>query len=261
VKVTILGCGGSGGVPLITGDWGRCNPANPKNRRRRVSALVEQSDTTILIDTSPDLRAQFLDAGATRLDAVLYTHEHADHSHGIDELRALGHGRSAPIPAYGTAETLALLRQRFRYIFEQSGDGSAVLYRPLLEARPVRGPFVIDGIAVTPFVQDHGYGATTTGYRIGGMAYSTDVVGLDDAAFAVLRDLDLWIVDCLRDDPHPTHAHFELTLTWIARAKPKRAVLTHLNHLLDYDDLASRCPPGVEPGYDGLVVEIPDHPA
>lgn len=261
MKVTVLGCGGSGGVPLITGDWGRCNPANPRNRRRRVSALIQQGDTTIVIDTSPDIRAQFLDAGVRHLDAVLYTHEHADHCHGIDELRAFGHGRNnATIPAYGTAETLALLRHRFRYIFEQSSDGSGVLYRPLLEARLVNGPFTVAGLSVTPFVQDHGYGTTTTGYRIGGMAYSTDVVGLDDAAFAVLADLDLWIVDCLRYEPHPTHAHFELALSWIARAKPQRAILTHLNHMIDYDDLAARCPPGVEPGYDGLMAQIDDAP-
>jgi phosphoribosyl 1,2-cyclic phosphate phosphodiesterase len=258
MKVTVLGCGGSGGVPLITGDWGRCNPANPRNRRRRVSVLIEQGDTTILVDTSPDLRAQFLEAGVTHLDAVLYTHEHADHCHGIDELRAFGHGRKGVIPAYGTAETMALLRQRFRYIFEQPAGGAGVLYRPLLEARVIDGPFAVGGIPVTPFVQDHGYGTTTTGYRIGGMAYSTDVVGLDDSAFVVLAGLDLWIVDCLRYEPHPTHAHFERTLSWIARARPKRAILTHLNHTLDYDDLASRCPPGVEPGYDGLVMEIAD---
>jgi len=216
MKVTVLGCGGSGGVPLITGDWGHCNPNNPRNRRRRVSVLVEQGDTTVLIDTSPDLRAQFLDAGVTRLDAVLYTHEHADHCHGIDELRAFGHaGRHVPIPAYGAAETLALLQQRFGYIFKQPEGGS-------------------------------------------GSLYSTDVVGLDDAAFAVLADLDLWIVDCLRYEPHPTHAHFDLALSWIVRAKPKRAILTHLNHMIDYDDLASRCPQGVEPGYDGLSVEIRD---
>ncbi len=257
MKVTILGCGGSGGVPLITGDWGRCNPLNPRNRRRRVSALVEQDGTTILIDTSPDLRAQFLDARVTSLDAVLYTHEHADHCHGIDELRAFGHGRKdRPIPAYGTVETLDLLIQRFRYIFEQSGGGSGTLYRPLLAACAIDGPFTIGGIRVIPFAQDHGFGATTTGYRIGGVAYSTDVVGLDDAAFAVLAGLDLWIVDCLRYEPHPTHAHFDLTMSWIARARPKRAILTHLNHMLDYDDLATRCPSGVEPGYDGLVVDI-----
>jgi len=258
MKVTILGCGGSGGVPLINGSWGRCDPANPRNRRRRVSVLVEQGDSTILIDTSPDLRAQFLDADVKRLDAVLYTHEHADHCHGIDELRALGHDRDGvPIPAYGTAETLDLLKHRFRYIFEQPAGGSGTLYRPLLQAVPMNGAFAIGDVPVTPFVQDHGFGATTTGYRVGRMAYSTDVVGLDDAAFAVLTNLDLWIVDCLRYEPHPTHAHFELTLSWIERARPKRAVLTHLNHTLDYDELRSRCPPGVEPGYDGMVFVVP----
>lgn len=258
MKVTVLGCGGSGGVPLINGSWGRCNPLNPKNRRRRVSVLVEGDDKTILIDTSPDLRLQLLDAGVRRLDVVLYTHDHADHCHGIDELRAFGHDRKGvPIPAYGTAETLDLLTHRFRYIFEQSTDGSSALYRPLLEPRPIDGAFSIGTLRVQPFVQDHGYGTTTTGYRMGGMAYSTDVVGLDDAAFAVLSGLDLWIVDCLRYEPHPTHAHFDLTLSWIARAQPKRAVLTHLNHMLDYDELASRCPPGVEPGFDGMVIEVP----
>lgn len=258
MKITLLGCGGSGGVPLINGDWGRCSPANPKNRRRRVSILVEQGGTVVLVDTSPDLRAQFLDAGVKRLDAILYTHDHADHCHGIDELRAFGHARKGvPIPAYGTAQTLDLLKRRFRYIFEQPQDGSGALYRPLLEVRPISGPFAIAGMSVIPFEQDHGFGATTTGYRIGRMAYSTDVVDLDDAAFAALADLDLWIVDCLRYEPHPTHAHFELTLSWIERAKPKRAVLTHLNHMLDYDELASRCPPGVDPGYDGLTLVVP----
>lgn len=259
MKVTILGCGGSGGVPLINGHWGRCDPNNPKNRRRRVSVLIEQGGTTLLIDTSPDLRAQFLDAGVRRLDAVLYTHEHADHCHGIDELRAFGiDRRDTPIPAFGSAETMAILHQRFGYIFEQPQGGSGVLYRPLLRAHVVNGPFTIGGVCVTPFIQDHGYGTTTIGYRLGGMAYSTDVVGLDDAAFAELEELELWIVDCLRYEPHPTHAHFDLTMSWIARAKPRRAILTHLNHTVDYGDLASRCPPGVEPGYDGMVIKIPD---
>ena len=137
-----------------------------------------------------------------------------------------------PIPAYGTAETLALLQQRFGYIFEQPKGGSGSLYRPLLQAQVINGSFTIEGVLVRPFVQDHGFGATTTGYRLGRMAYSTDVVDLDDAAFAVLADLDLWVVDCLRYEPHPTHAHFDLTMSWIARAKPQRAILTHLNHMI-----------------------------
>jgi phosphoribosyl 1,2-cyclic phosphate phosphodiesterase len=259
MKVTVLGCGGSGGVPLINGQWGLCNPNNPRNRRRRVSVLVEQGGTAVLIDTSPDLRAQFLDAGVKELDAVLYTHEHADHCHGIDELRGFSRDRrDTPIPAFGSAETMTILHQRFGYIFEQPQGGSGVLYQPLLSAHVVHGPFTIGGIRVTPFVQDHGFGTTTTGYRLGAMAYSTDVVGLDDAAFAVLEGLELWIVDCLRYEPHPTHAHFDLSLSLIAQARPRRAVLTHLNHMVDYDELASRCPAGVEPGYDGLVIELPD---
>jgi phosphoribosyl 1,2-cyclic phosphate phosphodiesterase len=259
MRITVLGCGGSGGVPLIGGNWGRCNPDNPKNRRRRVSVLVEQGDTTVLIDTSPDLRAQLLDAGATRIDAVLYTHDHADHCHGIDDLRFLRRNLEAPpIPAYGAAETMAALSHRFDYIFRQSEQGSGVLYKPFLKARKITGPFAIDDIPVTAFEQQHGYGTVTLGYRLGRMAYSTDVVDLPEAAFAELTGLDLWIVDCLRYEPHPTHAHFEKTLGWIDRLKPKHAVLTHLNHMIDYDDLAARCPQGVEPGYDGLVVEIPD---
>ena len=260
MRVTILGCGGSGGVPLLGLGWGACDPANPRNRRRRVSILVEQGDATILVDSSPDLRQQLLDAGCDRLDAVLFTHDHADHSHGIDDLRFVKRPSGGPLPAYGDAATLATLAGRFDYIFRQKEIGSGILYRPFLERRQLAGPFAVAGLPVTPFEQDHGYDTKTVGYRIGNMAYSTDVVGLSDAAFEVLAGLDLWVVDCLRFEPHPTHAHFDLTMQWIERARPRRAVLTHLNHMVDYDVLAARCPPGVEPGYDGLVVEVPDFP-
>lgn len=257
-RLIVLGCGGSGGVPLIGGDWGRCNPANPRNRRRRVSILVEMEGRDILVDTSPDLRAQLLDAGVTKVDAVLYTHDHADHTHGIDDLRFLSRETGGPaIPAYGAARTLRIIEERFGYIFRQATEGSSILYRPFLAGRIVTGSFRIGPVEVVPFEQGHGYGTTTTGYRIGNVAYSTDVVELDEAAFAVLRDLDVWVVDCLRFEPHPTHAHFKRTLEWIERAKPRRAVLTHMNHTLDYDEVAARCPPGVEPGYDGMVIELP----
>src|SRR5262249_16916949 len=183
------------------------------NRRRRVSILVEQGGTTILVDTSPDLRLQFLDAGVRRLDAILYTHDHADHCHGIDELRAFGHDPAGkPIPAYGTRETRRCRRQRFGYVFRQAKRGSSVLYRPLLEPRVLDGPFTIEGIPIVPFEQDHGLGTYTTGFRLGRIAYSTDVVGLNDAAFEALTGLELWIVDCLRYEPHPTHAHFDRTM-------------------------------------------------
>jgi phosphoribosyl 1,2-cyclic phosphate phosphodiesterase len=258
MRVTVLGCGGSGGVPLVGEGWGACNPTNPKNRRRRVSILVEQGDTAILVDASPDLRQQLLDAECHRLDAVFFTHDHADHSHGIDDLRFVKRPPGGTLPAIGDGATLASLSERFGYIFRQSTVGSGTLYRPFLRAVELAGPFTLGGIKVRPFEQDHGHGSKTIGYRIGNMAYSTDVVELSEAAFAALAGLDLWVVDCLRFEPHTTHAHFAKTLGWIERVRPKHAVLTHLNHMADYDAVASRCPPGVEPAYDGLVIDIPD---
>ncbi len=258
MRVTVLGCGGSGGVPLIGGIWGSCNPANPKNRRRRVSIHVEIGGQSILVDASPDLRQQLLDADIGHLDAVLFTHEHADHCHGIDDLRFLRPDPKAPpLEAWATPKTMDALKARFAYIFRQNQVNSGVLYRPFLAGRDVTGPFRIGAVDVIPFEQQHGFGSVTTGYRMGPMAYSTDVVGFDERAFEILAGLDLWIVDCLRFEPHPTHAHFDLTMAWIERLRPKRALLTHLNHMIDYDELARRCPPGVEPAYDGLTVELP----
>jgi phosphoribosyl 1,2-cyclic phosphate phosphodiesterase len=259
MKVTVLGCGSSGGVPVAGrepgGYWGNCDPANRKNRRRRVSVLVEQGETKLLIDTSPDLRLQMLDAGIEGLDAVLYTHAHGDHCHGLDDLRFLVYERGAAIPAYMDAATRTNLTRRFDYAFASSADPES-LYRPLLDDRVIEGPVTIGGLEVVPFVQGHGPGETSLGYRLGPAAYSTDVADLDDKAFETLEGVRLWIVDCLRLEPHPTHTHFEKTLSWIQRVKPKRAVLTHMNHTLDYDTLAALCPPGVEPGYDGLEIEL-----
>jgi phosphoribosyl 1,2-cyclic phosphate phosphodiesterase len=258
MRVTVLGCGGSGGVPLIGGIWGSCNPANPKNRRRRVSIHVAIGGQSILVDASPDLRQQLLDADILHLDAVLFTHEHADHCHGIDDLRFLRpDSKAPPLEAWATPKVMEALKTRFAYIFRQNPVNSGVLYHPFLAARTVTGPFTVGAVAVIPFEQQHGFGTVTTGYRMGPMAYSTDVVGLDERAFEVLAGLDLWIVDCLRFEPHPTHAHFDLTMSWIERLRPKRALLTHLNHMIDYDEVARRCPPGVEPAYDGLTVELP----
>ncbi len=258
MKVTVLGCGGSGGVPLADGTpggyWGDCDPSNPKNRRRRVSILVETRDATILVDASPDLRAQLLDAAVARIDAVLMTHAHADHCHGLDELRSMIRRGRTPIPTYMSPQTRAILTQRFDYVFTSSCDPENI-YPPMLEDRSLDGAFTLSSTKVVPFVQGHGK-ETSTGFRIGDVAYSTDVVSLDEAAFAALEGLELWIVDCLRERPHPTHAHLELTLEWIARAKPKRAVLTHMNQEADYEALKAMCPPGVEPGYDGMVIEV-----
>ncbi len=250
----MLGCGSSGGVPLLGPDWGHCDPINPKNRRRRVSVLVEEGDTAILLDTSPDLRAQLLDARVQRLDAVVWTHHHADHMNGIDDLRPLNRLMKAPIDVYGSASTLAHIRQSFGYVFEPVAP-DAVFYKPYLVPHEITGPFRVGGLTVTPFQQDHGF-STTLGFRIGDFAYSTDVKSLDEQAFAALAGVELWIVDCLRDAPHPTHSHFAQTMDWIRRVKPRRAVFTHMNHEADYQTWAMRLPPGVEPGYDGLAIEL-----
>ncbi len=250
-RVTILGCGSSGGVPRIGNDWGDCNPDNPKNERTRASIFVEQGSTKLLVDTSPDLRKQLLDNDFSDFDAVLYTHGHADHSHGIDDVRTLFRTHGRRYPAYASHDTFDTLRSRFSYAFEPESEW----YEPFFEAHTADGPFTIGDIEVVPFEQDHG-GLTSTGYRFGPIAYSTDLIGLDDAALEVLRGVDTWIVQALRDEPHPLHAHTEMTLAWIHRIKPRRAVLTHMTAFLDYDELAGRLPAGVEPAYDGMVIEI-----
>jgi phosphoribosyl 1,2-cyclic phosphate phosphodiesterase len=254
MRVRILGCGGSGGVPLVGGVWGACDPAEPRNRRRRASILVEDGTTTLLVDTSPDLREQLLDAGTKRLDAVLFTHAHADHLHGIDDLRSMNRLMRAMLPAYADARTLATIEGRFEYVFRPLEEGAA-FYKPTLIPHAIEGKFSVGGIDIVPFVQDHGF-TKTLGFRIGGMAYSTDVVDLDEAAFATLAGIELWIVDCLRYEPHPTHSHLEKTLAWIERVGPRRAVLTHMDIPLDYATLRSKLPPGVEPAYDGLTLEF-----
>ncbi len=258
MKITVLGCGGSGGVPFADGtpggNWGDCDPEDPRNRRRRVSILVEQGGTTLLVDASPDLRAQLLDAGPGPIDAVLFTHSHADHSHGLDELRTMTYARGGPIDAYMDRPTQEALTRRFDYAFTSSYDPNG-FYTPILNDVPIDGPFEVGGIRVVPFVQQHGR-ETSLGFRFGDTAYSTDVSGLDETAFSILDGVKLWILDCLRERPHPTHCHLERSLEWIARVGPARAVLTHMNHQIDYQDLTRRCPPGVEPAYDGMVLEV-----
>ena len=256
MRVTVLGCGASTGVPTIGPNWGRCDPTDPRNRRRRVSVLVEIGRVVILIDTSPDLREQLLDAGVTRLDAVVVTHAHADHLHGIDDLRSVNRLMQRPIPLYADAKTLTEIGQRFGYVLEPISEPGRY-YKPTLVPHEIGGPFDIGGISIAPFIQDHGF-STTLGLRIGRFAYSTDVVELDDAAFAVIEGVELWIVDCLRREPHPTHSHLAKTLSWIGRVRPRRAVLTHMDQSLDYRELSAELPKGIEPGQDGLVIELSD---
>ncbi|HEY8571438.1 MBL fold metallo-hydrolase [Phenylobacterium sp.] len=262
LEITILGCGSSGGVPRADGEWGACDPSNPKNRRSRCSLLVRrrgegaEQETTVIVDTSPDLRVQTAEAGAKRLDAVLLSHDHADQVHGLDDVRAFFLRQRARIPCFMDAATDATMMRRFGYIFEGEGGYPAICDR---RAIPPHGTtWDIEGpsgpIPVRTFDQDHGE-VRSVGYRFGGVAYSSDVVNLDEAAFAALEGLDVWIVDALRYRPHPTHAHVERTLEWIARVKPRRAILTNLHIDLDYETLSKELPPGVDVAYDGLRFE------
>jgi phosphoribosyl 1,2-cyclic phosphate phosphodiesterase len=256
MRVTMLGCGPSWGVPMIGDVWGACDPAEPRNRRRRVSILVEEGGATLLVDTSPDLRAQLLDAGVRGLDAVLYTHAHADHLHGLDDLRSVNRLTQKPLPVFADARTLQEIRTRFGYVFAPLRHGArGGFYKPVLEPVEITGPFEAAGIPVTPFVQDHGF-SPTLGFRFGRFAYSTDVIRLDEAAFAVLAGIEVWIVDCIRCEPHVTHSHLAQTLDWIARVKPRRAILTHMDESLDYASLRASLPAGVEPGHDGLSLTV-----
>jgi phosphoribosyl 1,2-cyclic phosphate phosphodiesterase len=264
LRVTILGCGTSGGVPRIGNLWGACDPDNPKNNRRRCSLLVERigegGKTTVLVDTSPDIRQQLLEAGVGWLDGVLYTHDHADHCHGIDDLRMVAYNGRRRVDIYHDAATGQILRQRFDYCFE-SPTGSE--YPAILSHHDIRAGevFSIEGaggaIVTLPFVQRHGQGETL-GFRFGRIAYSPDVNDLPDASLPHLEGLDVWIVDALRHTPHPSHFTVEQALSWIERLKPKRAILTHMHLDLDYATLASELPQGIEPAYDGMVLEAED---
>jgi phosphoribosyl 1,2-cyclic phosphate phosphodiesterase len=257
MKLTVLGCGPSGGVPLVGNVWGQCDPDNPKNSRLRTSLLIEDGERTILIDTSPDMRQQLLRAHVSDINAVLYTHAHSDHLHGIDDLRPLYFGgRLKAFPLYGYEETLAEIQKSFSYLFASIEDPhKARVYPRICEAHPIKGAFELFGTRILAFDQDHGHGITT-GYRFDNFAYSTDVKALDEKAFEALEGVDTWFVDCLDRDPRPTHANLELTLSWIERVKPRRAILIHMNHTLDYETLKAELPQGVEPAYDGMVVEI-----
>jgi phosphoribosyl 1,2-cyclic phosphate phosphodiesterase len=260
LTVTILGCGSSGGVPRPALGWGACNPQNPKNRRRRCSLLVERTNkdrrTRILVDTSPDLREQLLDADVDWLDAVLFTHEHADHTHGIDDLRGLVIHRRRRIDVYFDELTAKVMSDRFGYCFvAPPGSG----YPPILnEHRLSPGHAVtVEGeggpIVALPFLQDHG-DIPSLGFRFGGLAYSSDLVDLPAESVAALAGIDIWIVDALRYTPHPSHFSLEQALEWIDRIKPKHAILTNMHSDLDYVELKSKLPPNVEPAYDGMRI-------
>lgn len=251
MKLTVLGCGTSGGVPKIPEYWGACDPENPKNRRRRASILVEDGETVILVDTTPDLREQVLSARIKHLDAVLYTHDHADHTHGIDDLRGFFQASRQKIPVYGDPQTIDLLKSRFSYIFKSENG-----YPAICSARVISGATSINGVNIVPFEQGHGAGLSL-GYRFGDMAYSTDLDRMPESAFEALEGVKVWVVDALRYEPHPTHSHLEQTLRWIDRVKPELAVLTHMTWDMDYETLKAELPEGVVPAYDGMVISRP----
>ena len=252
MRARILGCGTSSGVPRIGNDWGACDPAEPRNRRRRASILVETATTRILVDTGPDLREQLLDADVADVDAVIWTHDHADHCHGIDDLRQLFHARGEPVAAYARPWTLHALRSRFVYAFEGK-DG----YPPIVAGRDLPDSFSIGDIAVSCADQPHG-SITSVGLRFEGdgcsIGYATDFNAMTDAMEHIYRDLDIWVVDALRRRPHPTHPHLAQTLEWIERFGTKRAALTHMDQSMDYAELAAELPANVVPGHDGLVL-------
>ena len=256
MKVTVLGCGGSGGVPLIGHGWGDCDPKNPKNERLRASILVQTDQTTLLIDASPDLRTQLLAANADKIDAVLVTHTHADHIHGIDDLRPVNRAMGADIPIYASPNDLATIETRFAYVFEPlNPQANGFYYKPVLTPNEISGPFSIGDIEIIPFEQDHGF-SKSLGFRFGDFAYSTDVVDLSEDAFEVLAGVKVWMVDVLRIAPHDTHAHLDKTLNWIERVGPDKAILTHMSHQSDYDVIAGLCPDHVTPAYDTMVIEV-----
>lgn len=262
LRATILGCGSSGGVPRLGGHWGLCDPGEPRNQRRRCSLLVERIGprgvTRVLIDTTPDLRSQLLDAGVGTLDAVVYTHSHADHMHGIDDLRqVVFNGGGKALPVYADASTEAALLDRFAYVFVQP-EGS--LYPPILTLETIRGDFVVEGaggpIPFQPFEVSHGP-TPALGFRMGGLAYLPDVLSIPESVWPLLMGLDLWILDALGRKPHPTHVHLALALEWIARAQPKAAVLTNMHLEMDYATLCTELPATIRPAYDGLSLTLP----
>lgn len=267
LRVTILGCGSSGGVPRIGNDWGACDPANPRNRRSRCAVLIERrgaaGTTVVLVDTTPDVRGQLLDAGIGWLDAVFYTHDHADHTHGIDDLRVVAYNGRDRVNVYADEATLATLQKRFDYCFrtpEGSGYPAILRGHVLRHGEPVWIKGAGGSIELIPFNQIHG-NITSLGFRVGGVAYSSDLNGLPEESLALLERLEVWIVDALRYTPHPSHFSVKEALEWIERICPARAILTHLHVDLDYETLRHMLPPGVEPAYDGMVIELPEKAA
>ena len=260
MRITILGCGGSTGVPALggadgRGDFGACDPAEPRNQRTRASIVIEAPAGNILVDTGPDMRGQILANGVARIDGIIFTHAHADHITGLDDVRQLNRLVNKPLPGFATASTGEQLIQRFDYAFRSWTPPG--FYRPVIDMQVIEpgDSFDLCGAHVQTFAQDH-HVMPTLGLRIGGFAYSTDVVRLDDAAFAALSGIDTWLVGCFQRTPHLTHAHLEVVLDWCKRLGVRRAVLTHMGIDMDWAWLLRHLPTGVEPAHDGMIIEV-----
>jgi phosphoribosyl 1,2-cyclic phosphate phosphodiesterase len=262
MRVILLGTGGSPGVPTVggpdgRGEWGACDPAEPRNQRTRTSIVLEADDgARLLVDTGPDIRTQLLANAIARVDAILYTHAHADHVTGMDDVRILNRSVGRPLEAFGLRATLNELAERFAYAFKPVTQPG--YFRPALVPRVVTpGETVtVAGMALEMFEQDHGW-VSTLGFRTGNFAYSTDVVRLAEPALRVLEGVDTWVVGCvLRNGPHPTHAHLDLVYEWVERIRPRRTVLTHMGLAMDWGWLRANLPPGMEPGFDGMVLDL-----
>ena len=261
ITVTMLGCGGSAGVPQIggsdgAGDWGACDPNEKRNRRTRSSIVIQaESGERLLIDSSPDMRAQLLACGVSRVDAILFTHAHADHVLGIDDIRILNRLIGRPIEAFAEPKTMAELDRRFDYAFKE-WTTQPHFFRPSLVKHLIEFGDTVEtcGLRVQTFEQDHGF-LSTIGMRIGGFGYSTDVATLDARAFAILEGVDTWVVDCFQRRHHTTHANVDQVIAWFEQVKPRRMILTHMGYDLDWGWLQKRLPAGIEPGYDGMLIE------
>lgn len=253
----ILGCGAAGGVPSISKGWGDCDPHNIKNKRSRTSIILQIDDTNILIDAGPDIREQLLNSNIRKLDAILFTHEHADHTHGIDELREINRFMKKEIPIYANKKTLSTLKKRFDYAFKPVDILNEPFFHPWLEPNLIipGNPFEINKIKIIPFNQDHEW-TTTLGFRINNFAYCTDVVNFFDSSFSILKGIEYFIVGCLSIQNHPSHANLKKVLDWVSILKPKKTILTHMATGMDYNYLKSILPENVEPGYDGMDIII-----
>ena len=258
MRITVLGSGSSSGTPSVEAGWGACDPKNPKNRRLRPSILVEGGDKTVLIDTSPDLRQQLLTADIQHLDAVLYTHAHSDHLHGIDDLRGVNRRMNAAIPVFADAVTMQAIAQRFPYVFEPLAENATIYYKSTLEPQiefAHGDTFLAGGFSVTAIEQDHGY-INTMGFRMDDFAYSTDLIAMHEDGFDMLNGIKVWMLGTFTDKPHPTHLDVDRALEWIERVNPERAYLTHLGFGLDYEALQAKLPDNVFVAYDGLTFDV-----